>query len=335
MQNPQPLIDPFGRVVKDLRISITDRCNFRCRYCMPEEGMQWLGRSELLDFEEIERIARVFVEKFGVNSIRITGGEPSVRAHLPKLISKLASIPSLDGSPVDLAMTTNGATLSLLAQDLFDAGLNRLNISCDSLDPRRFYEITHRDRLDKVLEGIDSALEVGFDSIKLNVVLMRGINEDEVIDFVDFGRQKGIQVRFIEFMPLDGSNEWTNETVVPGDEIISIINSVYPVEALPHGSEPAQKFSYLDGKGEVGVIASVTKPFCGNCDRVRMTAEGKMRTCLFSVDEFDLREIIRKGGTDLDLAKEITRAVGTKWAGHSIGKVNFIKPKRNMSQIGG
>ncbi len=335
MQSPQPLVDSFGRIVKDLRISITDRCNFRCRYCMPEEGMQWLGRSELLDFEEIERIARVFVEKFGINSIRITGGEPSVRAHLPKLVAKLAAISSSDGSRVDLAMTTNGATLSLLAKDLYDAGLNRLNISCDSLNPRRFYDITHRDRLDKVLEGIDSALEVGFDSIKLNVVLMRGINEDEIIDFVDFGRQKGIQVRFIEFMPLDGSNQWTNETVVPADEIISIINSVYPLETLPHGSEPAQKFSYLDGKGEVGVIASVTKPFCGTCDRVRMTAEGKMRTCLFSIDEFDLREIVRKGGTDLDIAKEITRAVGSKWAGHSIGKVNFIKPKRNMSQIGG
>jgi cyclic pyranopterin phosphate synthase len=316
-------------VVRDLRISVTDRCNFRCTYCMPEEGMKWLPRSELLTFEEIERIARVCVERFDFDGIRITGGEPTVRAHLPVLIEKLAAL------GVDLAMTTNGATLAVVARDLRHAGLKRLNISIDSLQRDRFFAMTKRDALHQVLEGIDAAIEAGFESIKLNAVLIRGINDDEAVDFATFGRQKGVQPRFIEFMPLDAQGEWTADQVVPADDTVAAIAAVYPLEPVTHGPEPAQRFRYLDGGGEFGVIPSVTHAFCGTCDRVRITAEGEFRNCLFAVRETDLRAILRGGGSDDDLAAAIAADVGTKWAGHSIGQVNFIRPARSMSQIGG
>ena len=327
------LVDSFGRTVRDLRISITDRCNFRCTYCMPAEGMQWLPREELLTFEEITTIARICVSRFGFDGIRITGGEPTVRAHLPVLVERLAAL------GVDLAMTTNGATLRLLADDLKAAGLNRLNISCDSLDRDRFYQMTRRDDLSRVLDGIAAAKEAGFAPVKLNVVLIRGQNDDEVLDFARFGRQNGVGVRFIEFMPLDADGMWSNDKVVPSSEVIETINAVYPLVKVSHGAEPADRWAYADGIGDVGVIASVTEPFCGDCDRVRITAEGEFRTCLFSTDEFDLRAITRSGrtGTDLDdaLAVEIARAVGLKWAGHAINQVHFIRPARSMSQIGG
>jgi GTP 3',8-cyclase len=326
----QALVDPFGRTVRDLRISITDRCNFRCGYCMPEEGMTWLPRSEVLSFEEIERIARVCVERFGFDGIRITGGEPTVRAHLPLLIEKLARL------GVDLAMTTNGATLPLLAADLRRAGLRRINISCDSLRRERFQTITRRDALDRVLAGIDAALEAGFDPVKINCVLMRGVNDDEIVDLATFGRERGVAVRFIEFMPLDASDEWGPDKVVPASEVVAAIDAVYPL--APHavrGGQPAERFTYRDGRGEVGVIASVTRSFCGTCDRVRITAEGMFRNCLFAVRETDLRAILRGGGSEDDLAKAIAADVGTKWAGHSIGQVHFIRPDRSMSQIGG
>jgi cyclic pyranopterin phosphate synthase len=305
---------------------------------MPEEGMQWLPREEILTFEEIERIARVCVERFGFDGIRLTGGEPTVRAHLPVLIEKLASLRvGGDGGPsVDLAMTTNGATLRLLASDLRAAGLKRINISCDSLRRDRFLEMTRRDALAQVLDGIDVALEVGFDPVKLNVVLMRGVNDDEIVDLATFGRQRGITVRFIEFMPLDASDEWGSNRVVPGQEVAAAINAVYPLApAGERGTAPAERFVYRDGKGEVGVIASVTQSFCGTCDRVRITAEGQFRNCLFAVRETDLRAILRGGGTDDDLAQAIATDVAGKWAGHSIGQVHFIKPARTMSQIGG
>ncbi len=303
---------------------------------MPEEGMKWLDRAEILSFEEIARLARIFVENFDFDGIRLTGGEPTVRADLPLLIEKLSGliVPSTN-KPVDLALTTNGSALRLIAEDLKEAGLNRLNISLDSLDPQIFHQMTRRNHLDKVMDGINAAREVGFDPIKLNIVMIRGTNDHEILDFATFGRENGLQPRFIEFMPLDADGAWTMDKVVPADEIVERINDVYPLEPIIHGPEPAQRFAYKDGMGELGVIPSVTKPFCGNCDRVRLTAEGKFMTCLFAIDDFDLRKILRSGGSDRELIRQIQAAVGTKWAGHSIGNVNFIRPPRSMSQIGG
>jgi cyclic pyranopterin phosphate synthase len=303
---------------------------------MPAEGMKWLDRSQILSFEETTRLARIFVEHFDFDGIRLTGGEPTVRAQLPVLIEKLSQlvVPST-GKKVDLAMTTNGSALRNLSDDLKKAGLNRLNISIDSLDRDIFSQMTRRDQLDKVLDGIDAAIDSGFDPVKINIVMIRGVNDHEIVDFATFGRRKGVQPRFIEFMPLDADDAWSMEKVVPADEIIDKINQVYPLEPIVHGPEPAQRFKYKDGAGEVGIIPSVTKPFCGNCDRVRLTAEGQFMTCLFAIDEFDLRSILRTGGTDEELITEIERAVGKKWAGHQIGNVNFIKPPRSMSQIGG
>jgi cyclic pyranopterin phosphate synthase len=326
---PSPLVDGYGRVHRDLRISVTDRCNFRCGYCMPAEGMTWLPREQLLTFEEIERVARVFVERFGFDSIRLTGGEPTVRARLPVLVAKLADLGA------DLSLTTNGATLGLVAHDLAAAGLRRINVSCDSLRRDRFIELTRRDQLPQVLEGIDSALEAGLSPVKLNAVLLRGVNDDEVVDFATFGRERGVTVRFIEFMPLDADGAWSSDMVVPAHEIIEAIGAVYPLEAVVRGHEPAERFRYLDGQGEVGVVASVTEPFCASCDRVRLTAEGQLRSCLFSVDETDLRAVLRRGGTDGDLAVAIRRTVAAKGSGHGINQVQFIRPKRSMSQIGG
>jgi GTP 3',8-cyclase len=328
------LIDPFARRVKDLRISITDRCNFRCTYCMPEEGMQWMERSELLTYEEQVRIARVCVERWSFQAIRVTGGEPTVRAHLPRLFEMLAPL------GVDLAMTTNGVRLPELAHDLAEAGLRRVNISIDSLRRETFRDLTRRDELDRVLAGIDAALDAGLSPVKLNVVVMRGVNDDEVVDLAAFGRAKGVGVRFIEFMPLDAEGAWTREQVVPAREILDAIDTVFPLETPADGSasghpEPARLARYADGIGDVGVIPSVTEPFCDDCDRVRITADGKFRTCLFALDETDLRAILRDGGTDDELAAAISGAVGTKWAGHHIGKVDFIRPDRSMSQIGG
>lgn len=326
----EPLVDPHGRTVRDLRISITDRCNFRCFYCMPAEGMQWLPRDEVLTFEEIERIARVCVERYGFTGIRLTGGEPTVRSHLPVLIAKLASLGT------DLALTTNGATLGLVAEDLRAAGLQRINISCDTLRRERFAEITKRDRLPQVLDGIDAAVAAGFDPVKLNVVAMRGVNDDELVDFAAFGREMGVTVRFIEVMPLDAQHEWSREKVLTADEIVGAIGAVYPLEAFDvRGNQPAERYRYLDGAGEIGVVASVTRSFCSTCDRVRLTAEGMFRNCLFSLRETDLRAILRSGGTDDDLAAAIEAEVGRKWAGHTIGEVSFIQPPRSMSQIGG
>lgn len=328
-----PLIDPYDRTVRDLRISITDRCNFRCSYCMPKEGMQWLPRDEVLTYEEITRVARVCVERFGFESIRITGGEPTVRAHLPVLVERLASL------GVDIAMTTNGATLAHQAADLASAGLKRINISCDSLRRDRFAEITSRDALDSVIAGIDAALDVGLHPVKVNCVLVRDINDDEILDFASFGRERGVEIRFIEWMPLDGGGTWTGDRVVPASEIIAAIDARWPLVA-PDGSAardaaPAETYRYQDGSGSVGVIASVTRPFCGSCDRIRLTAEGQLRNCLFAVREADLRSILRGGGSDDDLAAAIEAEVGRKWAGHSIGQVQFIRPTRSMSQIGG
>jgi cyclic pyranopterin phosphate synthase len=324
------LTDSFGRVVRDLRVSVTDRCNFRCSYCMPAEGMVWQERSELLTFEELTRVVAVFT-RLGVEGVRITGGEPTVRAHLPVLVRQLASLPRRP----DLAMTTNGASMRLMADDLRAAGLDRVNISCDSLRRDRFAEITRRDALPAVLDGMAAAKQAGFDPVKVNCVLMRGVNDDEILDFAEFGREQGVSIRFIEFMPLDAEDRWQAGSVVPSREVLETIAGRFPIEAVAHGPEPASRFRYRDGAGEVGVIASVTEPFCASCDRVRVTADGQFRTCLFALEETDLRAIVRSGGSDDDLEAAIRTAVGAKWAGHQIGNVTFVRPPRSMSQIGG
>jgi cyclic pyranopterin phosphate synthase len=346
---PVPLVDAHARRVRDLRISITDRCNFRCTYCMPMEGMEWLPRDQLLTYEEIARVARVCVERFGFESIRLTGGEPLIRAHIVRLVELLAPL------GVDLALTTNGVKLPELAHDLAGAGLQRVNVSLDSLRREVFLALTRRDELDRVLAGIDAALDAGLRPVKVNCVVMRGVNDDEVVDLAAFGRAKGVGMRFIEFMPLDADEAWSREKVVSAREILERIDAVFPLESTasaevdvetPSGHvEPAARYGYRDGVGDVGVIASVTEPFCENCDRVRLTAEGKLRTCLFALDETDLRVLLRVDGlTDTEpenealddlLADAIVGAVGKKWAGHRIGQVDFIRPDRSMSQIGG
>ena len=330
------LVDSFGRVVRDLRISVTDRCNFRCTYCMPVEGMTWLDRSEVLTYEEIERVARICVEKFGVDSLRLTGGEPTVRAHLPQLISKLAALRLPDGTKPDIALTTNGATLRNIALELRNAGLDRINVSLDSLKPERFFAMTRRDELHNVLAGIAEAQIAGFTPMKVNAVVERGANDDEILDLVRYGRDNNVEVRFIEFMPLDATNEWERNKVVSQDEIVTTIAAEFPLELMPsRGAAPADRWRFLDGKGTVGVIPSVTHPFCGDCDRVRLTSDGQFRTCLFATDESDIRSLLRNGGTDEEIAELIQVAVGAKWAGHQINQVNFIRPNRSMSQIGG
>jgi cyclic pyranopterin phosphate synthase len=325
----RPLVDGFGRVHRDLRISVTDRCNFRCTYCMPEDGLQWLPRDQVLTFEEVERIARLLVERHGIESIRLTGGEPTVRAHLPLLVAKLAAL------PVDLALTTNGATLREVAPALAAAGLQRVNVSLDSLRRERFVELTRRDQLADVLDGIDAALEAGLAPVKVNAVVMRGVNDDEVVDLARFGRARGVTIRFIEYMPLDASGAWASDQVVSQAEIVARIDDVFPLEPVGRDHEPAERFRYLDGAGEIGVIPSVTQPFCGSCDRIRLTADGQLRSCLFSMEDHDLRGVLRSGGSDDDLSDAIEACVGAKWAGHAINQVQFVRPARSMSQIGG
>ena len=296
---------------------------------MPEEGMTWLAREDVLTFEELERVARLLVERHGITSIRLTGGEPTVRAHLPVLVSKLAQL------RVDLALTTNGATLRTMATELVGAGLRRVNVSLDSLRPERFHEMTRRDELTNVLNGIEAAVQAGLAPVKVNVVVVRGTNDDEIEDLARFGRERGVIVRFIEFMPLDGGEAWQNDQVVPQAEILERIHRVFPLAAVARGSEPAERFRYLDGRGEVGIIPSVTRPFCDQCDRIRLTADGQLRSCLFSIQDHDLRGLLRSGASDDVLSRAIEECVGTKWAGHAINQVHFVRPRRSMSQIGG
>ena len=323
------LIDGFGRVHRDLRISVTDRCNFRCTYCMPQEGMQWQRREDLLSFEEIERVAQIMVERFGVNAIRLTGGEPTVRAKLSILVAKLAAL------NVDLAMTTNGVTLPLLADELRAAGLVRINISLDSLRADRFEQLTRRNDLPRVLKGIEAALDAGFSPVKVNVVVMKGINDDEIVDFAHFGRDRGLVVRFIEFMPLDADEIWTNDQVMTQTEILKCLSSEFDLVPLERTSAPATRWRYADGGGEIGIVASVSQSFCESCDRVRITADGQFRNCLFATEETDVRALLRSGVSDDDIAGALERSVSSKWAGHSINQVHFIRPRRSMSEIGG
>jgi cyclic pyranopterin phosphate synthase len=325
----RPLVDGYGRVHTDLRISVTDRCNFRCTYCMPEDGLTWLPREELLSFEELERLAALMVGRHGIRSIRLTGGEPTVRAHLPLLVRKLAAL------PVDLSLTTNGATLQAVAGELADAGLRRVNVSLDTLQPDRFLELTRRDQLADVLAGIDAALAAGLAPVKVNVVVIAGVNDDEIVELARYGRDRGVTVRFIEFMPLDADGAWRGDLVVSQADILGRLAAEWPLEPVARGSEPAQRYRYLDGRGEVGVIPSVTQPFCDRCDRLRLTADGQLRSCLFSLEDHDLRGVLRAGGSDDELSTVVEACVGAKWAGHAINQVQFVRPRRSMSQIGG
>jgi cyclic pyranopterin phosphate synthase len=298
---------------------------------MPAEGLAWVPRSEVLTFEEIDRLARLLVTRHGIDSIRLTGGEPTVRAHLPRLVSMLAPL------PVDLSLTTNGATLASVAGALAAAGLQRVNISLDSLQPERFEELTRRDELTNVLAGIDAALAAGLGPVKINVVVLRGVNDDELVDLARYGRDRGVHVRFIEFMPLDASGAWRRDRVVSQAEIVATIGAVFPLASVDEGrgSAPASRFAYLDGRGEIGVIPSVTEPFCGSCDRLRLTADGQLRSCLFSQDDHDLRDLLRQGATDDVLSAAIEACVSAKAEGHGISQVSFVRPRRSMSQIGG
>jgi len=325
----EELIDSFGRVHRDLRISITDRCDLRCTYCMPAEGLAWTPRAELLTPVEFERIARVAVEMFGIGSIRVTGGEPLVRSDVVEIVGRLSRL------GVDTALTTNGTGLVRLAEPLADAGLARINISCDTLRHDRFVELTRRDRLGQVLDGIEAANAAGFDPVKINVVLMGGVNDDEIGDWARFGREQGVEVRFIEFMPLEAGGTWDPDVVVGHDVVLAEIEKVAPVRALASGSAPAERYEYLDGAGSVGIIASVTKSFCHTCDRIRLTSTGQFRNCLFAHGGLDLAGILRSGGTDDEIAELMRRSVADKWAGHGVGTPTFIRPKLTMSQIGG
>ena len=328
----EPLIDTFGRIHTNLRISVTDRCNIRCFYCMPET-VRFLPRAEILTYEEIERLVRV-VAQMGVNKLRVTGGEPLVRAELPRLIEMLASVPGIR----DIALTTNGILLAEQAQALKDAGLGRLNISLDGLSEETFRKISRREGLDRVLDGIFAAKRAGFEKIRLNAVAIRGITEAEVVPLGRFARQHRMEMRFIEFMPLDAENNWQTEQVLSGKEIREILEAEFgPLIPLARDdpSQTAVDYQFADGIGRMGFINPVTQPFCGNCNRLRITAEGKIRNCLFSTEEWDVRELLRGGSTDDQIVETVRRAVHAKKSGHGIDTDDFIKPERAMYQIGG
>jgi GTP 3',8-cyclase len=326
-----PLVDRFGRVHNDLRLSVTDRCNLRCVYCMPEEGLSFLPTSELLTFDEITRLARV-AKSLGVSALRLTGGEPLVRKGLPSLIARLSAL-----GFEDLAMTTNGTELAKVAGSLAAAGLRRVNVSCDSLRPERFAAIRRRGKLDVVLHAMHAAEKAGLTPLKVNVVLLRGHNDDEILDFASFARATGRIVRFIEFMPLDAEGKWDRDQLVPGREVFERISEVWPLEPLSEASSaaPAERFRFSDGIGEIGLISSVSEPFCGTCNRLRITADGALRNCLFSDDEQTVRDLLRHGGSDADLALLFRRAVWAKFPGHGINEPGFLSPARSMSMIGG
>jgi cyclic pyranopterin phosphate synthase len=325
-----PLVDRYGRIHSDLRISVTDRCNLRCVYCMPEVGMTFQPREALLTFEEMVRVARV-ARELGVTALRLTGGEPLVRKGLPTLVQQLSAI-GFD----DLALTTNGMLLTPMVQALKHAGLKRVNISCDSLRPERFNSIRRRGDLKTVLASMDAAEAAGLAPLKLNVVILRGQNDDEILDFAAFARSTGRIVRFIEFMPLDAQGKWDNSQLVAGSEIFDLISARWPLEAVKnHDSAPAERFRFVDGQGEIGLISSVTQPFCGTCNRLRLTADGAIRNCLFSDDEHSLRDLMRDGADDGVIALALRRAVWEKYPGHAINEPGFLKPARSMSMIGG
>ena len=325
------LIDGYGRAITNLRVSVTDRCNLRCVYCMPADP-EWMPQPEILSFEEIERIVRV-AASLGITDFRVTGGEPTARRDLPELIRRLAATPGVK----DLAMTTNGILLKKLARPLREAGLHRLNVSLDTLRGEKFVHIARRDGFKETWEGIEEADRAGFRPLKINMVVMRGVNDDEVVDFAEMARSRPWQIRFIEFMPLDGDNVWSRDQVVTAKEILSKIRAAWPLDLASDGplSDPARVFRFRDGAGDIGIIASVSEPFCFACDRVRVTPDGKLRTCLFSTWETDLKGPMRSGATDEDVAALFRGAVAKKEAGHGINDAKFVKPQRAMYAIGG
>jgi cyclic pyranopterin phosphate synthase len=328
----EQLRDAHGRPIADLRVSVTDRCNFRCRYCMPAEGMPWLPRSEILSFEELERLVLVLAG-LGITDVRLTGGEPLARRDFPRLVSMLSRIGGIE----DLSVTTNGYLLERDAAALVDAGIDRVNVSVDSLARDRFHEITRRDALPQVLRGLEAiAAFERVRPIKVNAVAIRDFTEDEVLRFAEFARSTDYQVRFIEFMPLDGDRAWERDMVLTGAEVRALIEAHYPLEPLerqPHAT--ARVYRFADGQGEIGFINPVSEPFCADCNRIRLTADGKLRTCLFSIHETDLREPLRAGASDAELAETIREAVWRKELKHHVNDPGFVAPPRTMSAIGG
>ena len=326
------LHDSHGRAITDLRVSVTDRCNFRCQYCMPAEGLEWLEPSGVLGFGEIERIVRLLVE-MGVDSVRLTGGEPLVRRGLPDLIARLAAIDGL----ADVSLTTNGYLLERDAGALARAGLERVNVSIDSLQRDRFFQLTRRDALPRVLRGLEAvAAQPGIARVKVNALAIRGFTEEEVLPFCEFARRSGFQIRFIEFMPLDADRAWSPDRVLTGEETRAIIESRFELEELPREpSATARVFGFADGHGEIGLVSPVSEPFCADCNRIRLTADGRLRTCLFSLRETDLRDPLRDGASDDELADLIRSAVRRKELKHRVNEPGFVQPERTMSAIGG
>jgi cyclic pyranopterin phosphate synthase len=330
---PEPLVDSFGRLHDNLRVSVTDRCNIRCFYCMPEDTPAYVEREEILRFEEIERFAGVAAGA-GIRKLRLTGGEPLVRRGLPDLVRRLARVPGIE----DLALTTNGILLPEAAAPLLEAGLRRINVHLDTLDAAKFERITRRRGLERVLEGIAVAKRLGFDPIKLNAVAVRGLIEDDLAPLARFGREHGIEVRFIEFMPLDADGRWRRDQVLFADEIVARLErEIGPLDPVPDPDPraPAVEYRFRDGVGGIGLIASVSRPFCGNCNRLRLTADGKLRNCLFALDELDVKALLRGGAPDEDILALIRRSVGEKWEGHEINASRFVQPPRPMYAIGG
>jgi len=326
------LIDGMGRTIVNLRISVTDRCNFRCTYCMPADNVEFMDRSNLLSFEEIQRVAQI-VSQMGINRLRLTGGEPLMRKNLPVLIKMLNEVDGID----DIAMTTNAYFLKDQAQGLKDAGLKRLNVSLDALDPEKFRDVNRRDCLQSVLDGLDTARKTGFQSIKINAVAVRNFSESEIMSLIDMGRSDGFEIRFIEFMPLDSDKVWERDKVLFGHEIIDMIKENYELIPIDNSLEigPASEYNFADGKGKIGIITAVSNPFCDHCNRIRMTADGKLRTCLFSTNETNLKELIRSGATDETIIETIKQAVLVKEPGHKINLDDFERPTRAMHAIGG
>ena len=329
----EPLVDSYGRRIKSMRVSITDKCQFRCTYCMPAEGLPWLKKSEILSYEEITRVVRI-AASIGIEQVRLTGGEPLVRRDVPELIRMLKPLPGLRS----LSLTTNGVLLKKQAVLLAEAGLTRINVSLDSLVREKFFQLTRRDQFDAVIEGLEELEQYpSIHPIKINAVAMRGFTEDEVLDFAALARRKPYIVRWIEFMPLDADQIWRKEDILTGAEILAIIEKEYGpmTRIMGDPSETARRYTFPDGVGEVGFINPVSEPFCSSCDRIRMTAEGKLRTCLFSTEETDLREPLRSGASDEVIEEVIRRAVWNKELKHYIGDKRFRRANRSMSMIGG
>ena len=328
------LTDAYGRMATDLRVSLTDRCNLRCAYCMPAEGLDWLPKPDLLTDDEVIRLIRIGVEQLGIREIRFTGGEPLLRRGLTGIVERTAGL----APRPEISLTTNAIGLARLALPLRRAGLNRVNVSLDTLRPETFRALTHRDRLPEVLAGLDAAAGAGLSPVKVNAVLMRGINDDEAAQLLRFCLAHGYQVRFIEQMPLDAQHGWRRENMVTAEEILTALGAGFvltPDDPDARGSAPAESFLVDGGPARVGIIGSVTRPFCGSCDRVRLTADGQLRNCLFAREESDLRGPMRAGADDADLAERWRRAVAAKRPGHGIDDPSFLQPDRPMSAIGG